>query len=111
MKLKRQNINDVLVLTIEDKDANLVKSGHFKELIFAEINEGSRKIVISFEQVDYIDSSFLGALVAILKSLLPLGGKLILIELNDDIRNLFEMTRLDKIFNLQDSLETVLTEF
>jgi anti-sigma B factor antagonist len=111
MNVKAQHIDDVLVLIIEDRDANLVKSGPFKELVFNEINEGARKIVISFEHVDYLDSSFLGSLVAILKNLLPLEGKLVLVKLNDDIQNLFEMTRLDKIFNLKNSLETALKEF
>lgn len=111
MNIKKQIINDLVLLTISDKDANLTKSENFKEIVFKEIESGTRKLIISFEHVEYLDSSFLGALVAILKNLVPKNGKLILIELNNDIRNLFELTRLDKIFHLENSLETALDDF
>ena len=110
MDVKKENIGDVLVLTIIGKDANLSRSEFFKDFVFDEIESGARKIIISFENVDYLDSSFLGALVAVLKNLVPQEGKLILVELNNDIQNLFELTRLDKIFNLKNSLETALKE-
>ncbi|MES2826837.1 MAG: STAS domain-containing protein [Bacteroidota bacterium] len=111
MNVKKQNIDDLVLLTIVDKDANLSKSENFKEIVFKEIESGTRKLIISFEHVEYLDSSFLGALVAILKNLVPKNGQLTLIELNNDIRNLFELTRLDKIFDLKNSLETALEGF
>jgi len=111
MDVKKEDYTDVTVLTIVGTDANLSRSELFKDFVFEEIDSGARKIVISFENVEYLDSSFLGALVAILKHLVPYEGKLILVELNNDIQNLFELTRLDKIFTLRNSLETALKEF
>jgi len=111
MKLSKQTINDVLVIVIENKEANLSKSEQFKELIFQDIEDGAQQLVISFQHVEYLDSSFLGALVAILKKLLPLKGKLVLTQLNKDILNLFALTRLDKIFNIESTLETSLQKF
>ncbi|WP_432712502.1 STAS domain-containing protein [Pedobacter sp.] len=111
MKLSKEIINEVLVIVIENKEANLSKSEAFKELVFEEIENGTKNMVISFKNVEYLDSSFLGALVAILKKLLPLKGKLVITDLNDDIFNLFELTRLDKIFILQPSLALSLEKF
>lgn len=111
MKLSRQHVNDVLVIVIEHKEANLSKSEQFRELVFGDIAQGARNIVISFKNVEYLDSSFLGSLVAILKNLLPLKGKLVITDLNDDIYNLFKLTRLDKIFTLQSNLDESLTSF
>ena len=108
MKLNKENIGNVLVVTIKEKEANLSNSDHFKEAIFEDIEKGARNLILSFIEVDYIDSSFLGALVAILKSLIPLKGELTLIEMNGDILNLFELTRLDKIFVLKPSLKIAL---
>jgi len=99
------------LLTIVEKDANLTRSDRFKEIVLNEIESGSRNLIISFENVEYLDSSFLGALVAILKNLVPKNGRLTLIALNSDIRNLFELTRLDKIFDLKDSLKSALEGF
>jgi anti-sigma B factor antagonist len=111
MNVKRQDIDNVVLLTIADKDANLTRSEKFKEIVFKEIESGSRNLIISFENVEYLDSSFLGALVAILKNLVPKQGKLSLIALNSDIRNLFELTRLDKIFDLRESMSSALESF
>ena len=111
MNIDKQKIKEILLITIEDAEANLSKSEQFKELVLQEISAGERKLIISFANVEYVDSSFLGALVAILKSLLPLNGKLVLVEMNNDIENLFQLTRLDKIFVVKDTLETALTEF
>ncbi|MET3113869.1 anti-sigma B factor antagonist [Pedobacter sp. CG_S7] len=111
MKISKQTINDVLIIVIENKEANLSKSEQFKELVFEEITNGARNLIISFKNVEYLDSSFLGALVAILKHLIPLKGKLVITDLNEDILNLFELTRLDKIFNLQTNVEVSLQNF
>ncbi len=111
MNTTKENINDVLIIKINEKEANLSKSESFKELVLEEISKGARKLIISFEDVEYLDSSFLGALVGILKTLLPVNGKLILTEMNNDIVNLFELTRLDKIFVLSPKLENALKEY
>lgn len=111
MNVTRKEIDGLVLLTIVEKDANLTRSDRFKEIVLNEIESGSRNLIISFENVEYLDSSFLGALVAILKNLVPKNGKLTLIALNSDIRNLFELTRLDKIFDLKDSLKSALEGF
>ena len=106
MNISKEKYNRILVITIEEKEANLSKSELFKELVSHEIDNGEHEIIISFKKVAYLDSSFLGALVAILKKLLPVNGKLVLTDLNKDIENLFELTRLDKIFVLKNDLKT-----
>jgi anti-sigma B factor antagonist len=111
MNVTRKDIDNLVLLTIVEKDANLTRSDRFKEIVLKEIESGTRNLIISFENVEYLDSSFLGALVAILKNLVPKNGKLVLIALNSDIRNLFELTRLDKIFDLKDSLKSASESF
>src|SRR4051812_47372659 len=111
MNLSKEKVNGILVVTIEEKEANLSKSDRFKELIVDEINLGERKLVVSFKNVEYLDSSFLGALVGILKILLPLSGKLVITDLNADIENLFELTRLNKIFVIKNNLATAMLDF
>ncbi len=110
MNLSKEKVNNILVLSIDEKEANLSKADHFKQLVLAEIDKGERDVIISFKNVEYLDSSFLGALVGILKYLLPLKGKLVLTELNIDIQHLFELTRLDKIFNLKNDLKTAMLD-
>jgi len=111
MNISKRSIDNVNLITIEEKEANLSKSDHFKEQVVQGIDSENNRLIISFLNVEYIDSSFLGALVAILKVLLPGNGKLILIDMNDDIVNLFQLTRLDKIFTLRKDLDAAIKEF
>jgi anti-sigma B factor antagonist len=111
MNLSKEKVNGILIVTIEEKEANLSKSDRFKELVVEEINLGERKVIVCFKKVEYLDSSFLGALVGILKILLPLNGKLVITDLNADIENLFELTRLNKIFVINNDVETALLNF
>jgi anti-sigma B factor antagonist len=111
MNLSKEKVNGILIVTIEEKEANLSKSDRFKELVVEEINSGERNIVLSFKNVLYLDSSFLGALVGILKMLLPLNGRLVISDLNGDIENLFELTRLNKIFSIKEDVKTAMLDF
>lgn len=110
MNLSKEKTNNILVLNIEEKEANLSKADHFKQLVIEEIDKGERKLIVSFKNVEYIDSSFLGALVGVLKHLLPLKGQLVLSDLNGDIENLFELTRLNKIFNIKKDVNTAMLD-
>jgi len=59
-----------------------------------------RLIVINLAEVDFIDSSALAVLVKGLKRIRERGGNLVLCELPKPIRTVFELTRLDKAFDL-----------
>jgi anti-sigma B factor antagonist len=72
----------------------------FKQLVLDEIERGARHIVIDFSETGYVDSSGLGALVSLNKRLRETGGELRLAALNEDLRTLFELTRLDTLFRL-----------
>ena len=59
-----------------------------------------KKIVVDLEKVSYIDSSGLATLVEILKRTKLQGGSLGLAGLSDKVRSLFEITKLDKLFQV-----------
>ncbi len=72
----------------------------FKQAVLDEVEQGARLVIIDFSRAAYIDSSGLGALVSLGKRLRELGGDVRLAALNDDLRTLFELTRLDALFPL-----------
>ena len=80
----------------------------FKQLVLDEVERGARQIVVDFANTAYIDSSGLGALVSLGKRIRESGGELRLAALNDDLRTLFELTRLDTLFPLYASREDAL---
>lgn len=83
----------------------------FKQLVLDEIEKGARRIVIDFRETGYVDSSGLGALVSLNKRIRESGGELRLAALNEDLRTLFELTRLDTLFRLYSDRNAALVGF
>lgn len=98
---------DYLLANINVKEANLTIADIFKTELIAQVNAGHKLIVVNFERVTYVDSSFLGALVAALKVAIPQKCDIVVLNLNNDIRNLFELIRMDKVFKIYDHIEEV----
>ena len=82
-----------------------------KQKILDAMDTGDRKFVIDFAQTGYIDSSGLGVLVSLAKKVREQGGDLRLAGLNDDLRTLFELTKLDTLFTLVDSVEEAVAAY
>jgi anti-sigma B factor antagonist len=82
-----------------------------KELVQRALEGGARKFLLDFSKTGYIDSSGLGALVSISKKVREEGGELRLAGLNDDLRSLFELTKLDTLFAIAETSEQALTDF
>ena len=87
---------------VVDVDGQLVVTNRqeFKQVVLDEVEQGARSIVVDFSKSAYIDSSGLGALVSLGKRIREAGGDLRLAGLNEDLRTLFELTRLDALFPL-----------
>ena len=82
-----------------------------KDMVQEALETGDRKFLIDFSTTGYIDSSGLGALVSISKKIREQGGDLRLAELNEDLRSLFELTKLDTLFAIADSRAEALAGF
>ncbi len=70
------------------------------DVVVARVDAGLDRVVLDFEHTQMIDSTALGALVQILKSLGPRGGSLALAHVGESIHRLFSLTRLDGVFTL-----------
>ncbi|HLA91814.1 MAG TPA: STAS domain-containing protein [Gemmatimonadaceae bacterium] len=82
-----------------------------KKKVLDELEKGRRKVLIDFARTGYIDSSGLGVLVSLAKKIRELGGDLRLANLNDDLQTLFELTKLDTLFQISESRERALESF
>ncbi len=69
-----------------------------KQRVLDELERGERKFLVDFSHTGYIDSSGLGVLVSLSKRIRELNGDLRLSNLNDDLKTLFELTKLDTLF-------------
>lgn len=77
-------------------DLDMAAADQMKRTLTKLLDDGSRKLLVDLGQVGYVDSSGMGALVASLKHARTVGGDLRLCALQDDVRAIFEMTRLNR---------------
>jgi anti-sigma B factor antagonist len=82
-----------------------------KDLVQAALERGERRLLIDFSRTGYIDSSGLGALVSLSKRIREAGGELRLSGLNEDLRSLFELTKLVTLFAIADTPQQALASF
>jgi anti-sigma B factor antagonist len=82
-----------------------------KDDVLKLLESGVRKFLIDFKDTAYIDSSGLGVLVSLSKKIREKGGEMRLSDLNEDLRTLFELTKLDTLFHIADSRDEALKDF
>lgn len=100
-------------ITVVDVDGQLIVGNRqeLKQKVLDELEKGERKFLVDFSDTGYIDSSGLGVLVSLSKKIREQGGELRLASLNEDLRTLFELTKLDTLFRIADSREAGLESF
>ena len=101
---------DVTVVTVEGQ-LIVANRQELKQVIQDALDAGARKFVLDFGPTAYIDSSGLGALVSINRKVREQGGELRLAGLNEDLRSLFELTKLDTLFLIAESATQALERF
>ncbi len=96
------NKNDSGILIIKPliKNIDATVSTFFKSKVYDLIEEENKYIIFNFNEIDFIDSSGLGALVSILKTLSLKRGLMAICEVKTPILNLFKITRMDQVFNI-----------
>lgn len=100
---------DVLVVDLPEKLV-MANSQAQADAVTSQIDQGHRRVVFNLAPVKFIDSSGLAVLVAALKKLRPLNGKVALASPGANVLSLIELTRLHEIFEIFSDLETAVTE-
>ncbi len=73
--------------------------------------ENVNNIIFDMTDVDFIDSAGIGFVVSIYKTLKGRNGKFALCGLKTKPKEVFSLTRLDKIIKIYDDLETAIENF
>lgn len=79
-------------------EIDIYSSQMFKDGILEKFNSRKTDILIDGENLEYIDSTGLGALIYILKLLKDDDFKIHLMNVKPNIKKLFDITELDKLF-------------
>jgi anti-sigma B factor antagonist len=100
----------VTVITVEGQ-LIVANRQELKQQVHDALDHGERKFLFDFTPTAYIDSSGLGALVSISKRVRESGGDLRLAGLNEDLRSLFELTKLDTLFAISSTTAEALAGY
>jgi len=111
MDYKMMNNNDITVLLLPMARLDANTSIDLKTEIDKHILENKNKFILDFTKVGFIDSSALGLLVSLVKSSKPSVQFVITHIEHPIILDVIYLTRMDKILNIQTSLESAIKYF
>ncbi len=107
------NVNQetgITVITLSGRfDALMAKE--FKACIGDLIEKQNVMIAIDMAAIAFIDSSGLGSLVGGLKGIAKEKGEIRIAGLSPEVRTIFELTRLHRIFDIYENIETARASF
>lgn len=107
MQLEQQSIDGQIVVTLKETRLDAAIADQFKSEMMELVQSGQRQLVLDLAAVDFIDSSGLGAVVSILKSV-GKDGSLKLCRLQDSVMSIFKLTRMTQVFSIHTSTEAAL---
>lgn len=79
-----------------------------RDELVAVIEDGAVNVVVDLTSATFIDSMTLGVLLGAVKRLRPRGGRLRIVCADPNIRKIFEITLLDRVFSLYGTREAAL---
>ena len=104
-------IDGILLLTVSFAKATVNIADTLKERLLYEIDRGNNQIVVNLNEVEFTDSSFLGALLAGHKAAVENNGGISLCQLNPQVKNVFEVTYMNKIFKIFSTTDKAIDNF
>lgn len=111
MEFITEEHGDVLVKMVMLSRATLREADDFKNTLAEDIQAGARKIVVDLTECEFIDSTFLGALVVSLKKVTSLGGDMRLVGFQPAVHSMFELTRMYRVFESFKTKEEAVNSF
>ncbi len=110
MPVKIGNRNGLTICYVEG-EIDINTSPDVKKPFDKLISSKTPKIIVNLSKVTYVDSSGLATLVEILKNMRSYGGKLKLSNMSSKIKSLFEITKLEKLFDIVADEEEAISTF
>lgn len=109
MNIEIERLPQATIMTPVVRRLDASVAAAFREQITREMAEEKKALIIDFSQVDFIDSSCLGTLVSLLK-MMNGKGEMVVCALKPGIRNMFTLTRMDRVFRIAPDRATACAE-
>lgn len=107
METSSREQGDYSVVTVTG-EVDLYTSPKMREAILGGISRRRPHVVVDLSGVSYMDSSGIATLVEALQATRKRDGRLVIAGLSDRVREVFELARLQSVFELAPSVEAAL---
>jgi len=110
MQINEQEVSGVFVYNVVG-DIDINSAPEMKKTFDAVTKDKKEQILIDLKEVEYVDSSGLATLVEVLKNVRVYSGKFKIASLTTKVKGLFEITKLDKLFDIYADADAALASF
>lgn len=105
LKIRKNGANYIIDVNGE---MDLYNSYKLKELVMKMIEKKVTRFIINLENVDYIDSSGIGALIYICSTIKKMGMKLVITNIHGSVKKVIELTKLMGYFPITPTIDEAL---
>ncbi|GAC1471080.1 MAG: STAS domain-containing protein [Desulfuromonadaceae bacterium] len=111
MDIKTELTEGITVLFIREDRLDANNSEELKAELHRFFESGTKDLIIDLKEVHFIDSSGLGVLVTGYKNASTLHGSLKLSNLQSQVKSMFELTRLHRVFDIFTTVDDALQSY
>jgi anti-sigma B factor antagonist len=104
MELRIRKNQDIYIIDVQG-ELDLYNAYKLKELLMKMLEKKIERFIINLDEVGYIDSSGIGALIYIASTLKKLDLKLVITNIHGSVKKVIELTKLMGFFPIADTLE------
>lgn len=97
MDLDVSDHNGLRLVSVPEGRVDAAVALEFKNALRQSANDGPHRVVLDLSNVDFLDSSGLGAVIGVMKSIAP-DQRLELTGLHGAVEKVFKLTRMDSVF-------------
>jgi anti-sigma B factor antagonist len=102
-KLATADLGDGIFSVSVAGEVDLATAPELKEALGEVVSSGASGVLVDLSNATFIDSTTLGVLMGAVKRLRPAGGELVIACHDANIRKIFEITLLDRVFKIYET--------
>ncbi len=112
MEYQIERRDDILLLKLSG-DITVYQLQQFKEALQAVKNQKHKvkNVIIDLAGIDYFDSLALGSLCDFSRQIREDGGDIRLVNMNKDVKLVFDLSYLSKVYEICDNMEKAVKSF
>ncbi len=111
MKIDEKTVKDILILSLSGELMGGEETKPLQERIYKTIEEDRPNVILSMKDLKWMNSSGLGIIMSCLTTLRGSDGDLRIAEASDRVRRPIEVTKLDQVIKLFDTVDEAITSY